>query len=197
MARAREIENLDCADPFALSAARIVEVRADELFEHSNGVLDTTEIEALHDMRVASRRLRAAMEIFKPCFPRKPFRRTLNQVKELADALGERRDRDVAISFLEDFSEHVTAPDRRGIATLLDGLREEQAAANERLGPFVSAARLAALRKEVVELCDWARDSIPPQQPEEEEAEAQPEAEAASVGDPAANGQRQIGQPAP
>jgi hypothetical protein len=136
------------------------------------------------------------MEIFKPCFPGKPFRRTLKQVKELADALGERRDRDVAIAFLENFSEHVTAPDRRGIATLLDGLRDEQAAANERLSPFVSAATLAALRKQVAELCEAARDSILSQEPEEEEAEAQPEAEAPSAGDPAANGQRQVGEPA-
>ena len=48
-------------------------------------------------MRVATRRLRAAIEVFWPCFPPKQGKRILAEVKALADALGERRDRDVAI----------------------------------------------------------------------------------------------------
>jgi CHAD domain-containing protein len=159
MARAREISDLDCDERYALAAAKVVEVRAGELFEQSNGVLDTTDIERVHDMRVASRRLRAAMEIFEPCFPRKPFRRALKEVKALADALGERRDRDVSIAFLENFSEHVTAPDRRGIGMLLERLREEQAGANDDLVPFVSDQRMAALRDDVERLCAAARES--------------------------------------
>ena len=46
-------------------------MRADELFGHSEGVLDTSDIERVHDMRVASRRLRAVLEIFEPCFSRR------------------------------------------------------------------------------------------------------------------------------
>ena len=53
------------------------------------------EIERVHDMRVATRRLRAALEVFEPCFPGKAHAAVLRQVKALADALGERRDRDV------------------------------------------------------------------------------------------------------
>jgi CHAD domain-containing protein len=166
MARAREISDLDCDERYALAAARVVEVRAGELFEQSDGVLDTSDIERVHDMRVASRRLRAAMEIFEPCFPRKPFRRALKEVKALADALGERRDRDVSITFLEDFSEHVTASDRRGIGMLLEQLREEQAGVNDDLVPFVSDRQLAALRDDVARLCDAARESAREQPPE-------------------------------
>ena len=36
---------------------------------HADGVLDTEDIERVHDMRVASRRLRAVLEIFAACFP--------------------------------------------------------------------------------------------------------------------------------
>ena len=63
-------------------------------------MLDLDDIERVHDMRVATRRLRAALEVFEPCFPRKRYREALKRVKALADALGERRDRDVAIEFL-------------------------------------------------------------------------------------------------
>ena len=55
--------------PTARAGARIVRVRARELFEHAEGVLDTRDIERVHDMRVASRRLRAVLEIFAPVLP--------------------------------------------------------------------------------------------------------------------------------
>ena len=37
-------------------------------------VLDVADIERVHDMRVATRRLRAALEVFEPCFPAEPVR---------------------------------------------------------------------------------------------------------------------------
>ena len=66
MARPREVPGLDCEEPFELAAARVVEVRAEEMFAHADGVLGLEDIEPLHDMRVASRRLRAALEMFGP-----------------------------------------------------------------------------------------------------------------------------------
>ncbi len=152
MAKARDVLGLRCDDPFGTTAARVVSIRADELFEHSEGVLDTSEIERLHDMRVASRRLRAAMEVFEPCFPRKRFGAALKQVKGIADALGERRDRDVSIIALETFAEALAAPDRRGIQGMIDQLHEEQSLANERLAPFVDRRRLSDLRERIEEL---------------------------------------------
>src|SRR5215210_4212702 len=115
MAKARAIPGLRAEEPYAGAAAKIVGVRARELADHSDGVLDTADVERLHDMRVASRRLRAALEIFEPCFPRKRYRRALGHVKELADALGERRDRDVTIQELERFEETLPPSDRGGV----------------------------------------------------------------------------------
>ena len=66
------------------------------MFAHRRkAVLDLGDIEGVHAMRVASRRLRAALEVFGPCLPRKRGARALADVKALAGALGERRDRDV------------------------------------------------------------------------------------------------------
>jgi CHAD domain-containing protein len=152
MAKAREVQNLRCEEPFGTAAARVVSARADELLEQSDGVLDTGEIERLHDMRVASRRLRAAMEVFEPCFPRKRFRAALEEVKAIADALGERRDRDVSIRALEAFGEALAPPDRDGIEVMVDRLRAEQAQANERLAPLVNRRRLLGLRERIGDL---------------------------------------------
>ena len=88
--------------------------RADELFEHAEHVLDTSDIERVHDMRVASRRLRAVLEIFEPCFPQGDFKTVLRDVKALADALGERRDPDVHIEAMEALEQTFQVADRPG-----------------------------------------------------------------------------------
>lgn len=157
MARAREVPGFDCEEPFARAAARVVEVRAAEVFEHADGVLDTDEIERLHDMRVATRRLRAALEVFAPCFPRKRHRKALKRVKALADALGERRDRDVSFEFLAGIAAEAPAGDRAAVGALAERLREEQREANEALAPFVAPKRLKKLRRRLLELAKAAR----------------------------------------
>jgi CHAD domain-containing protein len=157
VARARQVPGFDCDEPFAAAAARVIEVRAAEVFEHSSGVLDLGDIERVHDMRVATRRLRAAMEVFEPCFPRKRWRKALRRVKALADALGERRDRDVAIEFLEGIAQELSGADRERLEALIEVLRAEQREANEELEPFVQAKRLEKLRRRLAKLVEAAR----------------------------------------
>src|SRR3954470_706283 len=160
MAKARAIPELAMARTFREAAALAVEVRAQEVFDHADGVLDTGDIERVHDMRVATRRLRAAMEIFATCFPKEEYKRTLKDVKALADTLGERRDPDVHIAELRRIANALTREDARGIRSLEEELRAEQLAGNEalaaklhdieeqdlrgRLRALVTAARTAA-----------------------------------------------------
>ncbi len=157
MARAREVPGFDCEESFAATAARVVEVRAAEVFASSDGVLDTGEIERLHDMRVATRRLRAALEVFDACFPRGRHRKALKRVKRLADALGERRDRDVAIEFLEGLEGDTPESDRAGLEALIERLRGEQREANEALAPHVEGKRLKRLRRRLRRLVKAAK----------------------------------------
>ena len=152
MAKARRIPGLRQGDPYSSAAAKIVGVRVSELLDHARDVLDVDDIKRVHDMRVATRRLRAALEIFGPCFPSRELKAALRQVKALADALGERRDRDVAIDALETIAESMAAPDRHGIETLIVRLRTEQATANEALARFVTADNLASLCDQLTEL---------------------------------------------
>lgn len=152
MAKARSIEGLTADEPYASAAAKIVAVRAREVADHSRDVLDVEDIERVHDMRVATRRLRAALEIFEPCFPAQQFDEALREVKAIADALGERRDADVTIAALQGFAQGLAAPDRPGVASLVDQVQSEQAEANAELEAFVGASRLAALSERLSEL---------------------------------------------
>jgi CHAD domain-containing protein len=157
LAKPRPIPDLSAEVPYGEAAARIVSVRAAELREHARGVLDTGDIERVHDMRVATRRLRAALEIFEPCFPPERFRQALRDVKRLADALGERRDRDVALAALRAFNDQMPGPDRRGVSSLIAELRAEQEEANVELAPLVEEPNLAALGERMEHLVAGAR----------------------------------------
>jgi CHAD domain-containing protein len=123
-----------------------VEVRAEEVFAQAAGVLDVSDIERVHDMRVATRRLRAVMEIFEAAFPKKQHREVLKDVKALADALGERRDRDVAIDAMTKIGLALTATDRRGIDHLIEELRDEQRGANAELAAALQTMEESDLR---------------------------------------------------
>jgi CHAD domain-containing protein len=162
MAKARRIPGVSAVDPYTAAAARIVEIRVSELIEASAGVLDTEDIERLHDMRVATRRLRAALEIFEPCFPRAEWREGLGQVKALADALGERRDRDVAIASLGKVASEMSSLDRPGIETLTDRLRAEQGEANDALARLVKPDHLGPVFDQLQALARSAHGYRPP-----------------------------------
>jgi CHAD domain-containing protein len=180
VAKARPIPGLSEHDPYTLAGAKIIAVRSRELGDQAAGVLDVTDIERVHDMRVATRRLRAALEVFEPCFPPKRFRAALREVKELADALGERRDRDVTIAALDQFASAMGRADRTGIESLIGRLRAEQTEANEALGPYVTETRLTALQGRLSDLVGDALESVDADAPEL--ASAAPPAQTATNG---------------
>jgi CHAD domain-containing protein len=141
VAKARDIPGFAADLPFREAAALAVGTRGDEVWEHEHRAMDTGDIEGVHDMRVATRRLRAAMEIFAPCFPKKRHRKALREVKDLADLLGARRDPDVMIQRLRAIEGRLTQEDRPGIESLCDELRAEQDGANRRLSEALATIR--------------------------------------------------------
>ncbi len=164
VAKAREIPQLDPAVPFARAAAEAVAVRAQELFDHAADVLDTQDIERVHDMRVASRRLRAVLEIFAPCFPRDQHKAVLREVKDLADALGARRDPDVQLAALEELAGALRKVEQPGLRVLTEHLRTEQEEGNRTLARALEHARDSDLAARLRALALAARDE--PGEPE-------------------------------
>jgi CHAD domain-containing protein len=156
MAKAREVPGLEGRESFRLAAARVVSVRSTELFEQSANVLDTSDIERVHDMRVATRRLRAVLEIFAPCFERTLHRGVLIDVKSLADALGERRDPDVHIDALQRFGTAVAEADRPGVDSLVARLRQDQAVGNATVSHALEAMERSDLSGRLRAMCEAA-----------------------------------------
>jgi CHAD domain-containing protein len=141
MAPARDVP-VSPQEPFGEAAARVVAARAEELLEHLPRAREGRDIEGVHDLRVAARRLRAALEVFEVVFPAKPHRRLLREVKALADSVGDARDLDVQVDFLRGYLDHAAADDEPGIGALVQRLRSEREVAYAGSGPALD--RVAA-----------------------------------------------------
>ena len=66
------------------------------------GVAKSEDIEYIHKMRVTSRRIRAAMPLFRECFPKRRYKKWLGEIKRVTKFLGAARDLDVQIAFVQD-----------------------------------------------------------------------------------------------
>lgn len=140
MTKEDEIVGLRPAQPFADAGRAIIAHRFAAMWTHHDGTLAGDE-EALHDMRVASRRLRAALDVFAVAFHSAEFRRLRRLTARLTDELGGVRDRDVLLLTLRRYREGVPSDEQAGIDDLMAALSAEREIARRRLRRFF--ARLA------------------------------------------------------
>ena len=119
--KARRVKGLDPAAPLVDNLERIVRVRLGELQAFMPRAADPAQVEALHDMRIAAKRLRYILEIAHPCFG--DYARTaVNRVKDLQELLGELHDCDVQSVELEAFLRDLVAEDALALALAADGM---------------------------------------------------------------------------
>jgi CHAD domain-containing protein len=107
----RKSLGIDPADTMAEAACKVLRGQLDRMVAHERGARDGRDIEELHDMRVAVRRMRAVLRVCRPYLdttPYKPFRKALRRTGR---TLGTVRDLDV---FREKAQRYLdTLPDER------------------------------------------------------------------------------------
>lgn len=96
------------------------------------GIRKGQDMECLHDIRVAARRLRSALSLLADFFPERTTRHWRKPVRRLTRALGAARDSDVQIAFIQSFLKTLSAPMqksyRSGIRRLLLRLTQQREA---------------------------------------------------------------------
>ena len=97
------------------------------LVQEMEGVRLAQDIEAVHRMRVASRRLRAVLPLFGQQVVGKRHLEWIKAVRGITRALGLARDSDVQIDSVSNFLESAQSPNRIGIRRLLLRLRQQRA----------------------------------------------------------------------
>jgi exopolyphosphatase/pppGpp-phosphohydrolase len=108
-----------------------------------------TDIEGVHDVRVASRRLRAAMDIAAPAFPGKWYTALHRTAKEITGALGEVRDRDVLLEALREDRSAAPLAEHPGIDRLIDRVEAERVAARAEMERYLRQLLDGPLRGEL------------------------------------------------
>ena len=115
---------------FRAYAETAVRARLNKMLLHAEGVRSGVDVDAVHDMRVASRRLRAAISVFAAAFPVREYVQFEREVKGITDALGEARDLDVMIESLREEAEKLPVEIQGGILSFV-ALREQDRAARQ------------------------------------------------------------------
>ena len=101
MSRAWPVEGIDPDGTLASNARRILAVRMAEFYAHAPAVRRPDASEALHDLRIAAKRLRYTLELFRAVFG-DPGERQIERVKALQEELGQLHDHDVRLALIED-----------------------------------------------------------------------------------------------
>jgi len=77
------------------------------LSKEIEGVREAQDIEFIHRMRVASRRIRSCLPLFEECFSSKKYREWRKEIRNITRALRDARDADVQIAFLKTYIEQL------------------------------------------------------------------------------------------
>lgn len=114
--------------PLRHVAPPILAARFEAMLRHAAGTRDGSDPEALHDMRVASRRLRAALDAFAPLYDGRKFRQAVRETKTLTRALGGVRDDDVLLDTLRQYAASVPEDEAPVIARYIKRVEGEREA---------------------------------------------------------------------
>ncbi|MCU0308884.1 MAG: CHAD domain-containing protein [Chloroflexi bacterium] len=142
---------LEPADSLALAARKILARQAFLMNAHRPGTLAGKDPEALHDLRVASRRARAALRLLRSALPPERMELWRGELRWLGERSGVARDLDVFLDRLKRQLREVGAePDVRRV--LVGEPQAERRKARAALGLALESPRVATLVRELLEV---------------------------------------------
>jgi CHAD domain-containing protein len=134
-----------------VAACKILRFNFDRLLKWEAAVRSDSDTEALHDMRVATRRMRAAWRVFDDSFRPGRTRKIRRRLEKVANRLGAVRDLDVLIEGLETYRSGLNAADRPGLDPMLSLWRRQRKAARTLLLEELDSSGYANFAKEMEE----------------------------------------------
>jgi len=146
VARAKKIPDVDYRTPAAEAIQLVLRTRLEEMCALRDRALDWNDPEGVHDMRVASRRLRSALADFKSYLSRGTLPR--GRLKMIAAALGTVRDEDVSLLALENLKTKVAEQIAQGIEAIADERRRRRLDERALLGKMIGNAAISEFQQD-------------------------------------------------
>src|SRR5258705_6681030 len=162
MAKSKVISGIDCDAAAAEGIRPVLSSRLDEMCALRERALKWSDPEGVHDMRVASRRLRGALSDFMPFLRKRSLASSLKQIKTIADSLGQVRDQDVAITALENLATKAPAEVTTALGNFVDLRKTLRVKARRELAKTLSKELLRQLGSEFAVAIDRAATEQPP-----------------------------------
>jgi hypothetical protein len=112
--KARKVKGLEPDGLLADNAMRMARVRIDEVWSFADPARRPEDQKALHDMRIAAKRLRYLLELMEPCLG-KPAARGARRARKLQSLLGEIHDCDELLPLVRRHAKRMRADDARAV----------------------------------------------------------------------------------
>ena len=149
----REIRATPIAEPDALlfrdAMRALIHERWQDVWKVMPAAIEGADNEGVHQVRVASRRLRAAMDVAAPAFPKGWYKPLHRSAKEITSSLGEVRDRDVILERLQEQRAAASPADWPGIDRLINRIDRERIVARAAMETYLADLMHGPLRDEV------------------------------------------------
>jgi putative phosphoesterase len=127
----------------------------DAFEDQIDGVIKSSDIEYVHKMRVASRRTRAALPLFRSCFPQKDFKRWQREIKKVTRLLADARDLDVQIAFVEQYEQNLKpATEKTGVNLLLKHHKDQRKSVQSSVVNGLEKLMATGVLRDVRKFCD-------------------------------------------
>jgi len=124
---------INADDTLGEAGRKVLRMHLARMLHFEAGTRSGEDIEDLHKMRVATRRMRAAWRVFDGAYRPKVQRRYVRELRTIARVLGEVRDIDVLLEDLDAYVAKLPAPGRQAIEPLRGAWRREREVARKRL----------------------------------------------------------------
>jgi hypothetical protein len=136
-------------EPFGDSGRRMLRERVKKLLEWQDDVLSNEDEEAVHKMRVATRRLRATLDAYQSCCKPGQFKQVYRQVKNMAKLLGLARDTDVMLQHVQELHEQVPDGEQAGLEWLMKRLATYREQSQQELHDYFETLDAENLKRQV------------------------------------------------
>lgn len=113
-------------DELAEAGRKVLGFLFADMLRHEEGTREGVDIEELHDMRVATRRMRAAIDVFGNAFESKALKAHLKGLRATGRALGRVRDMDVFMEKAQHYLDSLPQAQHQGLDPLLLHWQEER-----------------------------------------------------------------------